>query len=286
MGGLGNQLFQYALGRRIAYFENVPLKLDLTWFDSYALRKYSLQYFNITDEVASCDEISLLKGSSHKKLILSVSQILEKFLPYYKRSFIRERSYSFDPNLFRTSKDVYLDGYWQSEKYFEDIGDIIHKEFTLKHKPEKANVDMARHIQNTESVSLHIRRGDYVSNTKTNQVHGSCSLDYYYRAIEKMTDVIDRPNFFVFSDDPLWVKENLKVSHPVTFVVHNGFDKDYEDLRLMSLCQHHIIANSTFSWWGAWLCENKKKMVFAPDKWFNSSEFDTKDLIPASWQRI
>ena len=119
-----------------------------------------------------------------------------------------------------------------------------------------------------------------------NSVHGTCSMDYYFRCIEYLASTIKDPHFFIFSDDPKWVRDNLKLPYPTTIVDHNGVEKDYEDLRLMTQCKHHIIANSTFSWWGAWLCENPKKMIFAPQKWFVTDEPNTGDLIPEGWHRL
>jgi hypothetical protein len=284
-GGLGNQLFQYAAGRRIAHNNDTTLKLDISWFEKESPRRYTLNHFNIIENIASSREISLLKMSDNNPLNIARG-LAERLKPYYKRSTIREKFYQFDPRILDVGPDAYLDGYWQSEKYFKDISEIIRREFTFKHEPEKENACLARHILETESVGIHIRRGDYACNPTINQVHGLCSLGYYSRAIEKLTDEISKPNFFVFSDDPQWARENLELAHPAMFVINNSNDKGYEDLRLLSLCKHHIIANSSFSWWGAWLSNNKDKMVFAPAKWFNSGEFDTRDLIPASWHKL
>jgi hypothetical protein len=140
---------------------------------------------------------------------------------------------------------------------------------------------------NCESISVHIRRGDYVTDPTINKVHGTCSVPYYKIAINRFKTLFENPRFFIFSDDLKWVEDNLCIENFSTFISHNGYIKDYEDLRLMSLCKHHIIANSSFSWWGAWLCENSNKIVLAPKKWFNNelNEF-TYDLIPTSWIRI
>ena len=286
MGGLGNQLFQYAMSRRIAYFEDSPIKLDPSEFQDYNLRKYRLSYFNIIENIASPDEIASLKKSRNKKMTLLALGLIDKIQPYYWRSFIKERHFHFDPNMLKVSGNAYLEGYWQSEKYFKDIENIIRSEFTLKHNPDPLNKEIAQKIMDSDSVSIHIRRGDYVLNAAINQFHGTCSLDYYYQAIDKIKTVVHHPHFFVFSDEPKWVQESLKIEDPVTFIAHNGPDKDYQDLWLMSLCRHHIIANSTFSWWGAWLCTNKDKKIFAPERWFNSSKHNTDDLIPEAWNRI
>jgi hypothetical protein len=286
IGGLGNQLFQYALARRIAYFNNCKIKLDLSGFENYNLRVYHLNHFNIIENTASSDEIASLKRTQGKKLPILPLSLINKIQPYYKHSLIKESHFHYDPNMLKVSCNAYLEGYWQSEKYFKDIENIIRKEFTLKHGPDSHNKVMAQEIMNGESISIHIRRGDYVSNATINQLHGACSLDYYHLAIKKIKTAVSKPHFFVFSDDTIWARENLKTEDPITVVSHNGPDKDYEDLRLMTLCKHHIIANSSFSWWGAWLCANKEKIVIAPNKWFNTNEHDTRDLIPDSWIKI
>lgn len=283
MGGLGNQLFQYAAARRVAWVNNVPLKLDVSSFAANNFRKYSLEHFDIAGHIASPQEIARFNKSRSKRVIRLASRLVNKLRPYHERPVIRERHFYFDPNMLKVSGQVYLDGYWQSEKYFKDIEEVIRREFKVKHRFDKANEQVANSIMNTESVSLHVRRSDYVLDTQVNQVHGVCPLDYYYAAIQALTKFVVNPHFFIFSDDPQWAKGNLKLSHPVTFVTHNNADKDYEDLRLMTICKHHIIANSTFSWWGAWLCEHPAKMVFAPKIWFRTDKRNTKDLIPDSW---
>lgn len=156
----------------------------------------------------------------------------------------------------------------------------------MKYKSDVTNEQVAQNILSVNAVSLHVRRGDYVSNLTINQFHGTCSLEYYNQAIAQIAKKVETPHFFVFSDDPEWVKSNLKIDYSITIVDHNNADKNYEDIRLMSLCKHHIIANSSFSWWGAWLCRNPNKIVIAPLKWFNDKSINTTDLIPDGWIKI
>lgn len=284
-GGLGNQLFQYAAGRRIAHTNNTALKLDISWFEKESNRKYKLNKFNIIGDVASNQEIAKLKKLGNN-LVDITSRSVEWLKPYYKRTLIKERFYHFDSHILDVGSNAYLDGYWQSERYFNDIPDIIRREFTLKTGIDNVNKPNYRLITSMNSVSIHVRRGDYVSDKKVNEFHGICSIEYYHKAIEQITKVISEPSFFVFSDDPTWVKDNLNIPYPTTVITNNGIDNDYEDLRLMSLCKHHIIANSSFSWWGAWLSTDREKIVIAPSKWFNNTDMDTCDLIPNSWVRI
>lgn len=286
-GGLGNQFFQYALGRRLAVQNNVPLKLDISIFKHYTLHPYRLQPFKITGTIASNEEIQSLKDEPGRGVISKIHQIFAgRRTDINKSTHIRERSMSFDPDILNAPPDVYLEGYWASERYFKDIEQIIREEFTVKEEMDKPNRELAAIISETDAISLHVRRGDFISNPVTNEFHGTCSLDYYHRAIAQLTKTVERPHLFIFSDDPEWVRDNLHLSYPSTQVTINDPDKGYMDLRLMSLCKHHIIANSTFSWWGAWLSTFPDKQVYAPEKWFNKADMNSNDLIPESWIRI
>lgn len=284
IGGLGNQLFQYALGRTIAHKKNTSLKIDITPFKTYNLHKYALGNFNIIENFATEEEIRRLKYPSGMRFL--PSKLIQASKPYYNRSSVKEKTFNFDKNIAKVPQDVYLDGYWQSEKYFVDIGDIIRNEFIVTSPQEGLNQALADQIKSCESVSLHIRRGDYVSNSNTNMIHGTCDIDYYMRCIECITKTVENPHFFVFSDDIEWARLNLKLPYPITFIDNNGPEKNYEDLRLMTQCRHNIIANSSFSWWGAWLNKNPYKIVVAPKNWFNTNERSTKDLIPGGWYQI
>lgn len=296
VGGIGNQMFQYAAARRISYINNTPLKLDISWFEKSKLRNYNLKCFNIIEDFASPRDIQLIKELNRKKNSIILMGFVEKFIPYYKCWCVKQKYFHYDPNLLNLSDNIYLKGYWQSEKYFKDIDNIIRKEYIIKFKPDSYNIEMSNLIKSLESVSIHIRRGDYIKSFITKKAHGSCSLEYYHNAIKKITKIIKKPHFFVFSDDINWTKHNLKISHPVTFIIQNSKDKDFRDLQLMSFCKYYIISNSSFSWWGAWLNRNPNKIVIAPKKWFNSpilvgliNHFwyvNTKDLLPASWHKL
>ena len=215
-----------------------------------------------------------------------IRQVLRK-PPKPAPTYIREKKkFHFDPDILNLSDGIYLDGSWQSEKYFADIEVVIRQEFTVKTPPTGKNKELAEQIASCESVSLHIRRGDYVFNSHTNQILGTCDLDYYSRCVERLTQTVKNPHFFIFSDDHKWARNNLKLPYPMTLVNHNGADKNHEDLRLLSQCKHHIIANSTFSWWGAWLNQNPEKIVLAPKRWFKSDDYNPKDLIPVKWTKV
>jgi hypothetical protein len=288
-GGLGNQLSQYALGRKIAYLHNTELKLDTTWFTTISSdtpRTYRLNNYNIIGTIASAEEIQLIERGRAQGRGYLLSKISDWLTPMYRRTYVRERMHTFDKAILTVPDNVYLDGYWQTEKYYKDIKEILHKEITLREEPDTVNWEMAELIRSGSAVSIHVRRGDYVSNPTTQQFHGCCSLDYYNRAISLIEQKVDDPSFFIFSDDLPWAKKNLEIPGEKTFVAHNGPEKEYCDLWLMSLCQHHIIANSSFSWWGAWLSQDAEKMVIAPRRWALSESFDTSDIIPDSWITI
>ena len=203
-------------------------------------------------------------------------------------SFIKEPHYSYWSGLQHIPDDSYLYGYWQSPRYFSRHGNLVRSEFTFRNELVGDNARLAADLQNTNSVSIHVRRGDYVKNARTAQIHGACSLAYYERAIEYVSAKVANPTFFVFSDDKQWAHDNIAKRFGGRIVHGNSGDSAAVDLHLMSLAKHSIIANSTFSWWGAWLGESDEsdKLVVCPDKWFNSSRLSAKDLIPARWIRI
>ncbi|MGC8880317.1 MAG: alpha-1,2-fucosyltransferase [Anaerolineae bacterium] len=288
IGGLGNQMFQYAAGRALAWRRGTALKLDISAFASYTLRSYRLHVFRIHEDFATPQEVAAVQAGGCSRTDRLLWRIRRRLghVPYYARPIYREREHRahvFDANLAQARRDVYLIGYWQSEKYFATIADLIREEFQLKREPSATSRELAQRICDCQAVSLHVRRGDYVTNPRTHQVHGVCSLEYYARCIAYIEQRVERPTFFVFSDDMDWARDHIRPAHPTVYVTHNGAARDYEDLWLMSQCKHHILANSSFSWWGAWLCENPDKIVIAPRRWFNEPGHDTRDLLPEGW---
>jgi len=273
--GLGNQMFQYALGRTIAHRRRTSLALDISSFRESELRQYSLGVFNIVENFASggYPGFSRLRALGRRLRLPGIRPIL------------RERSFCFDPAVLDAPADVYLTGYWQSEKYFKEIEDIIRREFSFKTEPDGQNREMADRIRGANSVSVHVRRGDYVTNPSFKRTFWTCAEEYYTKAASFVASRVANPHYFIFSYDPDWARANLELGGPATFVAHNSPGKGSEDLRLMSLCRHHIIANSSFSWWGAWL-GNSGGIVVAPQKWFKTDAFDTRDLLPERWIRM
>lgn len=284
IGGLGNQMFQYAVARRIACYAGVPVKLDLSGFQNYPLRSYALDCFNVKAELASEAEVARFveRPGRWKRMATRILGTKGDLPP----GMIKERSFRFDPELLSLEGDIYLDGYWQSEKYFREIEGCIRDEFTVKSDPEGLNRELAEMIKEVDAVSVHVRRGDYVSDPVTSAWHGTCSPRYYEQAAALIARTVRNPHFFVFSDDPAWAEQNIHLGYSSVHVKHNGPDRHFEDLRLMSSCRHHVIANSSFSWWGAWLGRSPGKIVIAPSRWFNTEEMDTSDLIPDTWIKL
>lgn len=283
-GGLGNQMFQYAVARRLAKIHGTKLKIDISGFDAYRLRAYELSHFNIDVEFVNYADIALFKASNCIKQ--SLLKLKNSFKPF-KLMEVKEKYFHFDESILYLPDNVYLRGYWQSEKCFNDIENTIRSDFSLREKLTNESEEIANLIRRSKvSVAIHIRRGDYVSNPTTNSMHGTCSLSYYQECVKELAEKFSDLQLFIFSDDPVWVKANLYYKYPTVFVSHNASERAYEDMHLMSLCEHNIIANSSFSWWGAWLNNNPDKIVFAPKKWFRKDEINTKDLIPDNWIRV
>lgn len=290
-GGLANQMFPYATGRRLSLTLGVQLKLDITGFGVYRerseldFRQYGLNVFNIIESFATSDEINSLTTLQQGHIPAFFHKMFhnKKKRP---KSFVEEKQVGFDPNILHLKGDIYLNGNWNSWRYFADIESIIRSDFSFKKPATGKNVTFFKKISSCNAVSLHIRRGDYANNPKTNTVHGTCNLDYYQKAMQFIADHTREPHFFLFSDDLNWVKDNLKTSFPVTVVDINGPLCGHEDMRLMSQCNHNIIANSGFSWWSAWLNPNPQKLVIAPKKWFKTDKYKNNTLIPHEWIKI
>ena len=283
IGGLGNQLFQYAAGRALSHRHGVSLKLDASAFEQYPLRRYSLAPFNIAADFATPEEVAHLTGAGRTGFRKRVSQLVyPRLLPRF-RTVYKERHFHYDSGFEAVGKRVYLIGFWQSERYFIEVADLLRKELTFQHPPDPPNRLLCEQIDAVDAISVHVRRGDYVSNPSTSAFHGSCSPAYYRAAVRHLAQGLSTPHVFAFSDDLAWVRANLSLDLPVTYVMHNGEAKDYEDLRLMGRCKHHVIANSTFSWWGAWLSDAPGKVVVAPRQWFNDPAIETRDVIPDTW---
>ena len=278
IGGLGNQMFQYAAGRALALRRGVPFRIDRRGFATYR-RAFGLDCFRAELADAPADQ---LPGAARESRI---HRLLRPLLGGPMRVYA-EKAFTFDPAVLSLPDGTYLDGYWQSEQYFADCAAVLREDFTVRHAPSPENQRWLERIGACNSVSLHVRRGDYVSDPGAAAVHGTCDLDYYRRAVDIVRQAGGAdPVIFVFSDDPDWVAANLQLPFELHLVRNNDAATAYEDLRLMSACRHHVIANSSFSWWGAWLDAAPDKIVVAPRRWFRADDMDDRDLVPASWVR-
>lgn len=281
-GGLGNQMFQYAVGRSLSIKLGCPLKLDLSWFRNQNDRQYALNDFSF-----KCETVSLA-DKSPSKIKKKIDRIRNRFLKPTKMGVpvFLEKHFHVDDGFFKIKEPAYLQGYWQSELYFKDIENQIRKDFRLEGQLTDERQKIAKQIQALNAISVHVRRGDYVTNPSANKHHGTCPADWYKIMMSKMAEQKADPTFFVFSDDPEWAKSNLPNQWPCQFIQPSSDGKDQQDMALMSFCNHHIIANSSFSWWGAWLNPNEGKTVFAPQKWFSNKSLNVQNLIPSRWERF
>ena len=287
-GGLGNQLFQYAAGRALALSHDVPLKLDSSWYGSTMQgctpRKPMLHIFPIAAKEASPEEIERIR---YRK-----QNFFEKLLCRPKRHgryYVAEPSFNYWPGFASLTAPAYLTGYWQQESYFIDIVDVIRRDFSFPPFDCPEAMSLAAEIASSpKAVCIHIRRGDYVENPSSNQVHGVCSPRYYKKALQTLTEKLGSAlRLFLFTDDPAWVRMNFDAQGYSATVVDlpENQDKPWHDMHLMSLGAHHIIANSSFSWWGAWLAADGG-ITIAPERWFAAEEKRDETPVPAIWIKI
>ncbi|WP_375443415.1 alpha-1,2-fucosyltransferase [uncultured Fibrella sp.] len=281
--GLGNQLFQYALGRHLAVQNKTSLWFDLRYFrQEYATdtpRKFKLDRFNVAYNLL--DRSPWLWASKATRLLPGRS-----LPPFIDTRY--ETEFHFDPQIIRPAAPfTILWGFWQSERYFEASAAQIRQELTFKPRESKTFLTFSNIIEQTKiPISVHVRRGDYVTHPEFSKSFGFVGLSYYQTALAQLKNQFPNATLFFFSDDPDWVRANIATDQPHVFVANSGPDADVDDLQLMSMCHHHVIANSSFSWWGAWLNSRPDKVVIAPQRWFANKPWDTKDLVPASWLRL
>jgi len=284
-GGFGNQMFQYAAGYALARRLGKQCTVDVGIYSPRNPVKYQLDRFLGAPEIASAFELPLrsilmARGVSNK--IFGRAPFVSLGLRRI-RAFNEGSAFVFDRRFLDIQGEVYLRGYYQSEKYFDGYADDIRGIFEFKNAPSPENSKIMDLMAKTDSVSVHIRRGDYVSSAHTNQYHGTCPVSYYSDAFKLLGERCEKPFFFVFSDDPAWCKANIHPPGGTVYIDHNRGDDSPEDMRLMARCRHHVIANSSFSWWGAWLNPYPEKIVVAPRKWLETKSVQVLDLIPESW---
>ena len=276
-GGLGNQMFQFATGFAIAKKNNLRLSLDLNYinkrqlFNGFELEKI----FNIYSKVSFLNKPLSFRSMSFKEILNKIDVTFYNF---------KEPHFHYTETILDIPKHSFLDGYWQSENYFKDYTNEIKEIFNFPEELDEQNLLISNDINKNNSISVHIRRGDFL--LKTNYNHLIDLKDYYLKAIKESSKFFKNPKYFIFTDDPLWVTNNFVLDHSYIVVDINRGSKSFLDMYLMSLCKSNIIANSSFSWWGAWLNNKKDKIVYAPKNWFNDKSICTNDLIPSSWNTI
>ena len=287
LGGLGNQMFQYAVAKVIADKHNVPLKMDLRglYAGEDVRKKYELHVFGIPEQQANRSEYFLFFRQSllGNQRLWNVIKNIKKIKRY------KETSFRYDPKLIKESTpNMYISGLFQSEKYFAHKREMILNLYRFPEFTEKLNIELSKFIKQNNSVAIHIRRGEFATDPKYRELIGTPGLDYYYHAVDYIVKRVKAPVFYIFSDDPAWVKENFTLKYPYKIIDWNTANWHWRDMQLMSLCRHNIIANSTFSWWAAWLNQNPNKIVIAPKRWFGkwAERYDTTDLIPENWVRL
>jgi hypothetical protein len=283
IGGLGNQMFQYAAGRALAEKYNVPLKLDLRWMRGYRHRDFLLDQFPVSIETPSWNERAKFTWFPFQR---------RPFFPYTKliRKFnhllYMEPSFSYNPEFCNLGPHRFLFGYFQSEKYFKDYESLIRNDFRYKPDLKLYDGEILDALKSSGSTAIHFRRGDYVTDEATNRSIGSCSLDYYENAVSYLRNKLKEITLLVFSDDIEWCKRNVNFDGAV-FVKGKGAIP-LDDMFLAGECENMIISNSTFAWWCAWLNPNPDKIVIAPKNWFKNEQLNKKsyDLIPQEWVRL
>ena len=283
-GGLGNQLFQYAAARTLADSLGCDLMLDLRGLEANGDRPYMLQGYRIRATLASDELLQALPLARSTRWGRMRSRIAQTVPSLFSFPVFWPQSFAYDRRFERISRPVFLVGYWQSEKYFHWNRNRILADLQLM-AVDVVNLPLCEQIRNCNSVALHVRRGDYVSNAPAAAYHGLCDLSYYQIAIANLYMYEPDIHVFVFSDDLAWVKANLKLNVPLYFVEGDSGQQAYIDLELMSHCRHHVIANSSFSWWGAWRGNAPDQRVYAPAQWFSDPETDTSDVVPIRWNR-
>lgn len=279
-GGLGNQMFQYAAGRALSIRTNTDLSINnqiLKKKTKATQRNYELNIFRIKPNI---------ENRVSEKIALNLFLFLQKInsnILINRYIFRDKKAQCYDENFSALPNNKILYGYFQNQNYFKEIAETIQNDFSFIKPLKEKNLETRNLITNCNSISLHIRRGDYLNKNSNLRV---LNIDYYRRAIDYFISKIKDPHFFIFSDDIDWVNKNLKLNlYEHTIVNWNKGKDSYIDMQLMSLCKHNIIANSSFSWWGAWLNKNSHKIVIAPDSWYKTDQTnDYPDgFVPSEW---
>ncbi|MDQ2778286.1 MAG: alpha-1,2-fucosyltransferase [Pseudomonadota bacterium] len=287
IGGLGNQLFQYACGHAVAARNGAPLRVATDLFEGYRLHQgYEVaRVFDIDTPTAGADDLRALLGPLRHRLARRGAERLRPGLWCQGRACFEPRVGAV-ALVERLGGDAYLHGYWQSEYFFAEHADSLRQALRFRTEASPRNAALLARIDAGVSVGVHVRRGDYVANPKNRAIYAECSIAYYRAAIRLLRASHPEAAFYVFSDDPVWVRDTMHdAAERIEFVDHNQGPESYNDLRLMSRCAHLVMANSSFSWWAAWLGERPGRTVVAPRQWY-ADPARGADLIPDRWRRM
>jgi hypothetical protein len=274
-GGLGNQLFQYAYGRVLAIKNNVEVRYEFEGKSGDTAREYKLGFFNTKAPFPTPEESRKVKKSYG--MFSTINDL-------FKKKILRQYNIGYVPSTL-LKKSGYVEGYWQSYKYLNQIKKELLQEIQLKNPIDIKYAELIKQMRDTQSVSVHIRRGDYINDPKTKAEHYCFGIEYYNEAFEIIREKIKSPTLFIFSDDIIWAKDNVRTDIPTIFISDENI-LDYESFILATYCKNHIIANSSFSFWIAWLDQKPEKIVLAPKKWNNRYQSKYKDLLPPEWITI
>lgn len=305
--GLGNQMFQYAAARALSLKLNEPLKVDVSSFDGYSLRKYELdKFFKIKPQLATHEDISVFtfghpvrrvwnKVFPNKRIrslpyeerqpVRFLYELFYLFSPPHLRNVYEERQFHFDKNFFSARHNVYLKGYWMSYKYFEGYEDVIKKDFALREENISHLGSLASEINNCNSIAVHIRCSDrkVAANLK---LYGEIPASYFQSGIEYIRQKKGDVHLYVFSDDIEMAKNYVPANLPCTYVSNYITKSAIEDFYLITECKNVVMANSSFSWWAAYLNRHNDKIVIVPERWYNVAPYNYEDVFYPSWIKM
>lgn len=268
-------MFQYAAGRALALRTGAPLLLDIAGYEPKQAAMFGLNGLQIQAGTAGPEELKTFEQGFAGK-------VLNRLLPVSMRRIYKEPHFHYDPAFTRVRPPLYMKGYWQSWKYFNSVADQVRSDFRFTQAFSPAILEKAAMLENTESVAIHFRRGDYTQQEAV-QYHGICGPEYYNKAVQQLPAGLQ---YYIFTNDPAWVRENMPAGISAEILSGSLSHTQYEDLFLMSRCRHQVIANSSYSWWAAWLNRYENKRVIAPKQWFNEANLSTRDLFPQNWLTV
>jgi len=284
-GGMGNQMFQYALGLKLSKLLETELRIDLSSLldrskGDFVYRNYDLSIFQVPGKFLNSP--GLLKTLYRPKLSI-VTKLLRQYLNS-GRIYIKEKHFHFQPEILSDPQsNAIYEGWFQSFRYFEGVEDILREQFSFKHLILTKSQGLLQRINNSNAVCLNVRRTDFLKVDALN----TTNLDYFLKSAKHMASILEQPHFFIFSDDIEWCQENIILDHPTEIVDHQHKGEKFGNyMQLMIACKHYIIPNSSFAWWAVWLNQNPDRKVIAPQNWVNDKNIDTSDLVPPNWIRF